>query len=150
MNMMSLKDYLQGFELFDGLSEEELDQVLSICRERVLSKGEVLTLEGEFGDEMYVIIDGFVEVLLSGSAGAPPRAVVNLGPGQITGEMALIDQGPRSATVKALSDPTCVQVIKQEDFDKLCRQNTQIGYIVMKNMAADLVFKLRHRNLSER
>ena len=64
--------------------------------------------------------------------------------------MALIDQGPRSATVRAIVEPTKVQVIKREAFEKLCMENNRIGYIVMRNLAADLSFKLRHHNLSER
>ena len=53
--------------------------------------------------------------------------------------MALIDQGPRSATVRAITSPTVVQVINRVDFDNLCQVNTQIGYTVMRNMAGDLV-----------
>ena len=68
---------------------------------------------------------------------------------QLIGEMALVDHGPRSATVKAVQDPTYVQVIKHDEFEALCQRNTQIGYRVMQNLAVDLSFKLRHRNLSE-
>jgi CRP-like cAMP-binding protein len=72
-----------------------------------------------------------------------------LGTGQIIGEMALVDRGPRSATVRAIHTPTIVQVIRHADFHQLCQENTQIGYTVMYNIAADLSFKLRHRNLSD-
>ena len=67
----------------------------------------------------------------------------------LIGEMSMVDQGPRSASVRAIHDPTVVQVIRHEDFQALCQRNTHIGYVVMYNMAADLSFKLRHRNLSE-
>ena len=107
---------------------------------RVYFKGENLTIEGEYGDEMYVITEGYVEVMLSAKSDLPARVVVNLGAGQITGEMALIDQGPLSATVRAITSPTVVQVINRVDFDNLCQVNTQIGYTVMRNMAGDLVF----------
>jgi CRP-like cAMP-binding protein len=63
--------------------------------------------------------------------------------------MSLVDQGPRSASVRAIQEPTVVQVIRHDDFLDLCQRNTHIGYVVMFNMAADLSFKLRHRNLSE-
>ncbi len=147
---MDIKEFFQEVELFNGLSSTELDQIIAICHERVYSKGENLTIEGEYGDEMYVITEGYVEVMLSAKSDLPARVVVNLGAGQITGEMALIDQGPRSATVRAITSPTVVQVINRVDFDNLCQVNTQIGYTVMRNMAGDLVFKLRHRNLAER
>ena len=64
--------------------------------------------------------------------------------------MALVDGGPRSASLRAISDPTVVQVIHRSDFEQLCTKNTRLGYIVFRNLAADLSFKLRIRNLSER
>ena len=92
--------------------------------------------------------DGSVEILLE-KGKDKPQVVVNLGVGQILGEMSLVDRGPRSATIRAIQDPTIVQVIRHQDFHNLCDQNHRIGYIVMCNMAADLSFKLRHRHLSE-
>jgi CRP-like cAMP-binding protein len=141
-----LKEILRGVELFDGLSDDDLEQVASLCQEREIERGDLLVKEGDTGDELFIITNGFVEVLLE----TPRRVVVNLGRGQITGEMALVDGGPRSATLRAISEPTIVQVIHRSDFDKLCNNNTRLGYIVFRNLAADLSFKLRHRNLSER
>lgn len=141
-----LKEILRGVELFDGLSDGDLEQVASLCQEREIERGELLVKEGDSGDELFIITNGFVEVLLE----TPRRVVVNLGKGQITGEMALVDGGPRSATLRAISEPTIVQVIHRSDFDELCDNNTRLGYIVFRNLAADLSFKLRHRNLSER
>lgn len=141
-----LKEILRGVELFEGLSDDDLEQVASLCQEREIERGELLVKEGDTGDELFIITNGFVEVLLE----TPRRVVVNLGRGQITGEMALVDGGPRSATLRAISEPTIVQVIHRSDFDKLCNNNTRLGYIVFRNLAADLSFKLRHRNLSER
>ena len=141
-----LKEILRGVELFEGLSDDDLEQVASLCRERKIPRGELLVKEGDSGDELFIITNGFVEVLLE----TPRRVVVNLGRGQITGEMALVDGGPRSASLRAISAPTIVQVIHRSDFDELCDNNTRLGYIVFRNLAADLSFKLRHRNLSER
>ena len=141
-----LKEILEGVELFDGLSDDDLDQVAAICKERSIPRGDLLVKEGDAGEELFIITGGFVEVLLE----TPRRVVVNLGTGQITGEMALVDGGPRSASLRAISDLTVVQVIHRSDFDKLCYNNTRLGFIVFRNLAADLSFKLRHRNLSER
>jgi CRP-like cAMP-binding protein len=73
-----------------------------------------------------------------------------MGVGQLIGEMALLDQGPRSATLRAVSNPTALHVIQRQDFINLCQHDTHIGYIVMRNLANDLSFKLRLRNLSDR
>jgi len=148
---MDLLAVLGNVELFDGITPEELEAVSKICRERSYPAGDVLTTQGEPGDELYVICDGFVEVLRSETPSDPsPRAVVNLGQGQIVGEMALVDLGPRSATVRTISEKTVVQVIQRDDFERLCDENYHLGYIVMRNIAADLSFKLRHQNLASR
>lgn len=147
---MDLTRYLLSVETFEGLNSSELEQIASICVEKTLQPGDLLTTQGVPGDELFIITQGFVEILVLSSAEGRSKALVNLGPGQIIGEMALVDKGPRSATVKALSKPTVVQVIRHQEFDELCQQNTRIGYIVMRNLAIDLSFKLRHQNLRER
>jgi len=147
---MGLLEILQNVELFEGLEQGEVERIALLCTERKVAKSEQLTTQGEPGDELYIITQGLLEVSIGGTSTSQRRVVVNLGAGQIVGEMALIDLGPRSATVHAVVEPTTVQVIKREAFEKLCMDNNRIGYIVMRNLAADLSFKLRHRNLSER
>jgi CRP/FNR family cyclic AMP-dependent transcriptional regulator len=148
---MGYMELLGSVELFEGASEDELKMLASICRELTYPSGEVITAQGETGDELFIVQVGFVEVIRSStSPEVAPRTVVNLGEGQIFGEMALVDHGPRSATIKAASDPTAVLVIHREDFERACEQNYRLGYIVMRNIAADLSFKLRHRNLTGR
>jgi CRP-like cAMP-binding protein len=146
---MELEKILRGVELFDGLNKSELTEIGSICQKRVFEKGDLLAIEGQIGNDLFIVVDGVVEVEIN-STNDPPEVVVNLGTGQIIGEMALVDQGPRSATVRAIHTPTTVQVIRFDAFHELCRKNTKIGYMVMYNMAADLSFKLRHRHLSDR
>lgn len=147
---MDLKQILRSVDLFEGLTEDEVDQVSKICVERRFSPGELITQEGAAGAELFIITEGFVEILLGERQTISARVVVSLGPGQIIGEMALVDQGPRSATVRATSDPTVVQTIQRADLDALCQEQTRIGYVIMRNLAADLSFKMRHRNLLER
>jgi CRP-like cAMP-binding protein len=148
---MDLVPLLQKVELFDGLTPHELQEVAALCAEQVYHPGDTVTRQGEPGSEMYVICEGWVEVIPGMPPGSgTPRAVVNLGRGQLIGEMTLVDYGPRSASVRALSEPTIVQAIDRERFTELCEQDYHLGYLVMRNMAADLSFKLRHRNLTGR
>jgi len=147
---MGLVQILQNVDLFEGLSAGELEKVAYICAEKRFSKGQTIAKEGEQGNEFYIITEGFVDVLLGEKPRSTARVVVSLGSGQVIGEMSLLDQGPRSATLRAINDPTVVQVIQREAFEELCQQDTRIGYIVMRNLAADLSFKLRHRNLDQR
>ena len=143
---MGLQMLLNGVELFHGLGEDELGFVESICHEVQLGAGEIVARQGERSSELYIITHGFVEVVLENDPPTPEKVVVHLGPGQIIGEMALLDQGPRSATIRTINDPTILQVIQRQDLEDLCERDHHIGYLVMRNLALDIAFKLRHRN----
>lgn len=147
---MDIQEILMGVELFDGLTAEDLQAVAAVCQARQFSAGENIATEGSPGTEMFIIESGFVEVAVDGPEDNPRKVIVNLGSGQTVGEMSLVDQGPRSATVRAISSPTRVQVISQADFESLCERNSRIGYIVMRNVAADLSFRLRQRHISDK
>jgi len=148
---MEYSAILEAVELFEGATPQELASVAALCQERTYTRGEIVTAQGEPGAELFVVCEGFVEVLRAGiNPELAPRTVVHLGAGQIFGEMALVDRGPRSATVQAASDTTKVLVIYQDDFERICDENHHLGFIVMRNIAADLSFKLRHRHLTGR
>ena len=148
-------DSLKRVEILIGLTDAQLARVAAICQEKVYDAGEIIVREREPSTEVYIIHSGSPEVQLSGmrvtaeTLAAPgPQAIISLGQGQVFGEVALIDMGPRSATVCCNVDGTRVYVIRRDDFVQLCEQDTDIGYKVMRNLAADLSFKLRHSNLS--
>jgi CRP-like cAMP-binding protein len=145
---MTLSETLSQVELFEGLEPDELDQIASICEERALELGHVVAKQGDIGDELFVIWEGLVEVVHEETPeDSAPRTVVNLGQGQVFGEMALVDYGPRSATVRVISEGATVQAIPREAFLEMCNSHHHLGYVVMRNMAADLSFKLRHQHL---
>ncbi len=137
---------MRAVELFIGLNDEQLQRLIDISREMTFNAGEVIFAQGTEGDKLYLIRHGQVEVRVENGAGGS-RSQVYLGQGQIFGEMALIDYGMRSATVRAITDGTIVDVIDRDDFTNLCNEDKAIGYAIMRNMAIDLSFKLRHRNL---
>ena len=141
-------EVLRLVELFEGLSEADLRRLDEVSHHERYQQGETIFESGQSGDNLYIVQSGFVEVVI-GNPDTAPRTIVNLGQGQLFGEMALVDHGPRSATVRALKDDTLVEVISRDDFSEVCQSNTRIGYVVMHNLAADLSFKLRHRNLMD-
>ena len=142
---MALVDLFENVALFDGLTKKELEKVADLCIEKQFAPGEIIIQQGDMGDEMYVIQEGQVEIIIMGVK--PERPIVILGKGQILGEMSLLDEGFRSATGRATTNTT-VQMINGKKFTQLTEQDTHIGFIVMRNLAADLSFKLRHRNLA--
>jgi CRP-like cAMP-binding protein len=146
---MELVKLLRSVELFDGLTDNQVKELAAISDERTYKRHQLVFNQGDDGDRLYVVRSGFVEVIVDDAQSEDePRTIVNLGTGQVFGEMALVDRGKRSATVRSVDDGTVINSISREDFNNLCETNTAIGYVVMRNIAADLSFKLRHRNLS--
>jgi len=137
---------LRKVHLFNGLSNEELELLAKICKELSCEPGDLVIEQNTTGGEVYIIADGAIDVFVSGLDNERP--IVMLGDGQVFGEMALIDQGYRSASGRAGKAGCQLYEIQKDDFNALCNKHTHIGYVVMRNMAIDLAFKLRHRNLA--
>ena len=94
----------------------------------IFAAGQIIFREGEPGDVMYAVLEGEVEIVVQG------QVIDTTGPGGIVGEMALIDAGPRSATVKAATPCTLVPV-SQRRFTFLVQQTPFFALQVMRIMA---------------
>jgi CRP-like cAMP-binding protein len=142
---MELLQVMKRVELFRGLNDEQLQRLAGISQKEVYPKDATICSQGEPGDKMYIVADGQVEIMVRDRHGQSYSAVY-LGEGQVVGEMSLIDQGNRSASVLAAEEDTVVYSIPGDDFTALCMDDTAIGYVMMRNLALDLSFKLRHRD----
>jgi CRP-like cAMP-binding protein len=132
--------------MFSNLNEDELQQVANICVEKRAAEGELILQQDTTGTEMYIVAEGSMDVFVE--TGDEIHSLVVLGKGQVIGEMALIDQGHRSASVRAMKNGATLYLIESKQFFELCNTNHRIGFIVMRNLAIDIAFKLRHRNLT--
>lgn len=142
-------EHLRRVEVFSGLNDRELLQVAATCKARRLAAGHVVFQEGDEGDDMMVILEGCVRVSITTrlpDGTTTPSTINMLYAGQSFGEMVLLGGATRSATVSCV-DPCVLLVIRERDFAELCEHNPRIGYRVMRNMASDLVYKLRSSNL---
>ena len=110
---------LRDVPFFSGLSKRELATVAQQIDEVEVDAGAVLATEGDFGHEFFVIMDGTAEVL----RGDAP--IAELGPGEFFGEMALLDEDRRTATVKAIS-PMKLLVMTRSSFRSIDRTMPQI------------------------
>ncbi|MEZ4366911.1 MAG: cyclic nucleotide-binding domain-containing protein [Kofleriaceae bacterium] len=116
---------LREVAMFAGLDAEDLEAVASSVDERQLAAGDDLCRVGEPGDAVFLIVRGRVRVL------APDgREVAEQGPGAVIGEMAVFDQAPRSATVRA-ADPTRVLVVPGEAFVGLLRERPEMAEVIL-------------------
>jgi CRP-like cAMP-binding protein len=121
---------------FEGFSERDLHRVAELVEEIDAEEGAELTDQGRPGLECYVIVEGEAGVYIGGER----KAV--LGPGEMVGEMALIDHRPRSATVKAMT-PMKLLALDAKRFKTLLDEMPQASQRVM----ALLSERLRDNNL---
>jgi signal transduction histidine kinase len=127
------KDLLRQSRLFAGLSEEELDRLYRMSKIESIPAGTMLIQEGAPGYTMYVVLDGEFEV--TKHSGKDEIVLNRLSKGDIVGEMALLDQSPRTATVRALLDSK-VMAIHQEAFLELIRTNLPTLLVILRTVTA--------------
>ena len=132
---------LREIGLFGALSDEVLDHLCNTLSERRFGAGETVFREGEPAREMYVLLDGEMEVLKKSRRGRDQRVAI-LGPNDSFGEMSIIDMQSRSATVRALG-PARVLRISTEDMDALYRHDLKSYALIVLNLARDLSRRLR-------
>lgn len=118
--------------LFSGCSKKELQSVARLCTPLSVEDGFVLTTEGTPGRECFVIVDGKARVTIGGTK------VGEVGPGECVGEMALLDGGPRTATVTAES-PMNTYVLSVSEFWSLL----DVSPIILRKIATGLARRLR-------
>jgi NTE family protein len=116
---------LERCTLFEGIERSELPGIALQMRPRSFEPGAELCRAGGPGEEMFVIVDGIVQVFSEGSPGESPRAVAKQRRGEVVGATALYTGEPHPATVVA-SAPTEVLALERESFDELLRHHPSI------------------------
>lgn len=132
---------LREVGLFGALSDEFLEHLVKILETFRVGPGEAVFREGDPAREMYVVLDGEIEVLKKSRRGRETRVAI-LGPNDCFGEMSIIDMQPRSATVRALG-PARLLRITTEEMDALYRHDLKSYTLIVLNLARDLSRRLR-------
>src|SRR5713226_8792428 len=133
---MSPTDVLKRVPLFSDLADAELARFSDVIREREYPKNSVILFEDDPGDALYIVSTGQVKVVLIGEDGREVILSV-LGEGEVFGEMALIDDEPRSAHVIAMEDSTLV-VLRREDFQNILLQVPAIALALLRELSRRL------------
>ncbi|MDA8099838.1 MAG: cyclic nucleotide-binding domain-containing protein [Nitrospiraceae bacterium] len=135
---------LKKINLFETLLESELGKIAKICRLEAAQKGAAIFKEGDAGDRCYIIMKGEVRI----SKFIPnigEEALAVLKPGDYFGEMALIDNFPRSAHAIANSDVEMLGINKTE-LDKILIMDHELGYKLLWAFTKTLSKRLRETN----
>jgi CRP/FNR family cyclic AMP-dependent transcriptional regulator len=135
------KEALSKIYLFRELTPDEMDVLISISKEKKIKKNEIIFKEGDVGDAFYLIILGSVRISTM-VPGVGEEALTILKEGEYFGEMALIDDAPRSASAIA-NDDTRLLLIEKDDFRKLLAKDTGIAYKLLWVFTKTLSARLR-------
>jgi CRP/FNR family transcriptional regulator, cyclic AMP receptor protein len=127
---------LRSIPLFQDLSDEDLRVVSELTVERVVSRGTVVLTEGDVGDSLFAIVSGRVKVFIGDEDGREIILKI-LGPGDFFGEMSLIDQEPRSASVAAI-ESTTLKMLSAQAFQECLTRAPRIATTVMQALAKRL------------
>jgi len=136
------RDVLPHTPLFSDLSPESLQRLIERAKVLTLGDGEIVCRQGEFSDDVYVVVEGAVHVMLERPHAAD---LGTLGEGEFFGEVALLTGGPRSATVSA-AGPTELLVIGRSVIGALIEHEPAVLTVVLRFLRERLLRQLAIRN----
>ena len=129
--MADVDETLARVPLFSGVKPKELKKLGKRMTERTFNEGDAITREGESGIGFFVIEDGNATVSIGGNI------VRTLGPGEHFGEVALIDSGPRSATVVATTDLRC-RGMSAWEFKPFVEEHPEVAWALLETLVGRL------------
>jgi CRP/FNR family cyclic AMP-dependent transcriptional regulator len=149
--------FLHESDLFYNLTATQLELVDSLCEERIYEIGDLIIEENSRETELYLIIRGSVNILVNPNLVSPrsdeshqPVVIAMLRQGQSFGEVALVDEGIRTASARAAEKNTQLLRIQRNRLMLICNSYPELGYRVMFNLASDLALKMRNTDLKIR
>ncbi len=139
--MTDRADQLQRIELFTGLKPEAVELIAQVATEESHALGTKIFQHGDAGDKLYLILEGRVRISRE-VPGMGEEALAVLGPGQVFGEMALLDESPRSADAR-VHERCRLLAIPKDGFDDLLFLHKDLAYEVLWSIVRMLVGRLR-------
>ncbi len=133
-------EILEKLDLFSGLKRESLFKLASLFKERIFNKDEFIFEEGSMGNSMMIIVSG--EVRVSQTDESVEEALVVLKKGDLFGEMAMLEELPRTATIIANTNVIILE-IKKDDFFQFLNDNSRDGVDILFRLAKTLSSRLR-------
>ena len=134
-------EFLRGLSIFAGLKDEVVERIGEQAERIDITEDRILFREGEPAKEMLVVLHGHLEVVKESLSGAE-ECIATLGPGDVAGEMSLVDIQPRSAAVRALA-PASVVVLSHADLATVYREDKQSYTLLVLNIAREISLRLR-------
>ena len=127
---------LENVSLFSGLPQSDLDAISKLATTRTFPRNTIIISEGDTSDSLYAVLSGKVKIYLSDDEGK--EIIINIqGAGEYFGELALLDDSPRSASVMTIE--TCkLAIISKTAFDECLEAHPQIALRVIRGLSGRL------------
>lgn len=137
MDKDEISNFLKSVPLFKGIPDEDFDDIAEKFTVRKYNSEELIFSENTIADALYIIVSGVVNVLKSGKeVGSNEEFLIEKGSGDFFGEMSIVDDLPRSATIRAKSESVKVLILKKEEFARLFQTYPCLAYSVAKRISA--------------
>ncbi|MCM2333716.1 MAG: Crp/Fnr family transcriptional regulator [Anaeromyxobacteraceae bacterium] len=133
----AVRGLLRSVPIFAGLDAASADALERLCETRAFAEGAVVVSEAEPGDALFVLVRGKVKVVLYGESGREVILSIFSRPGDVFGEMSLLDDAPRSATVSAM-EPSTLLVLSRADFRAHVDRHPSIALQVLTELSRRL------------
>ncbi len=150
LDLPPIPEVLEDAPIFAGLDAAQLGLIADLSHLACFDADDVIFTQGSISDELYVVASGEVDIQIDaspigGEPGERPVTITTVRRGDSFGEIALVDQGVRSAAARCGQSDTWLVVIPRRDLVKLCEQHPRLGYNLMRNLAIDLALTIRTR-----
>ena len=133
--LRKLQDFIAQLPLFAGLTRPDVAQLCRASQRITATPGTLVIREGEPGDSLFLVLDGKLEV--SKREGDQDVLLAVRGPGEVVGEMSLLEQGPRSASAHAVQSTELLE-IGQKSFRRVLERNPEAAAAILRAMAGRL------------
>jgi CRP-like cAMP-binding protein len=153
VSTVTIVNFLKQCDIFFQFTPTQLELVANICQEATYQKDDLIFKENSRSKELYVIMQGEVDIVVDPSLvgtmeeGVENRVIATMRRGQSFGEVALVDEGLRSASACVSQRDSRLLIIPRDKLIMLCDTYPQLGYRLMYNLAADLAMKMRNTDL---
>jgi len=137
-------ELLKGSRFFQGLENEDLQVLVPLFTPREIPAGKTVFLENMTGESLYLVERG--EIVVSKMLAEGDEQILSrIGPGEVFGELAILDGAPRMATSRVNSD-AMVWRLERSDYERLCATHPATGLRLMRNLVSMFCQKLRDNN----
>lgn len=133
---MNTLDALKSARLFKTLDEPVLEQLVRAARQISIANDQLLFSWGDDADRVYLIVEGHIAIEISDEKGRQVR-IATKGPGDVFGEIAALDGGPRSASARAIS-PAVILSIPIQYFTRLASENPDFMLAIVRDLASSI------------